>query len=249
MHPEICRVGFFTVYSYGLMLAIAFIVSSALAGRYAREINFPKEVVFNFTFIVFVFGIAGARLLYVLQNLKDYWPDPLEVFMLQHGGLSWFGGLLLGSISGIVYIRSKKLSVYQVLDVIAPFAALGQAIGRIGCLLNGCCYGKPSASGLYFPSQDAILIPAQLYSSLLLLCLFIVLRLMQQKPHRQGVIILSYLMFYSLKRFFVEYWRGDASVVFFGLTLFQVCSIVLFFSAAVALTFIKKRTNGIGVKK
>jgi len=92
MYPEICRIGPFTVYSYGLMLVVAFAVSSFLAGRQAKREGIDPEKIFNLSLVVFIFGVIGARIFYVAENIGYYAKNPLESIMLQHGGLSWFGG-------------------------------------------------------------------------------------------------------------------------------------------------------------
>ncbi|MFZ2357585.1 MAG: prolipoprotein diacylglyceryl transferase [Candidatus Omnitrophota bacterium] len=244
MHPEICKIGFFTVYSYGLLLVIAFMVSSTLSIIEAKKQNINPEVIFNLLFVGFIFGVIGARIFYVIQNFNYFFENPYEIIMLQHGGLSWFGGLILGVFSAILYIRSKKLSVYKVFDLVIPFVALAQAIGRVGCLLNGCCYGKVSEKfGIYFEVHNASLLPTQIYSSLLLVLIYIILRFLQDRPHRVGQIFFSYLLLYSLKRFFIEYWRDDNSVIFACLTLFQALSIVTFVIAVINLLLLRKGPN------
>ena len=160
--------------------------------------------------------------------------------MLQLGGLSWFGGLILGFLSGTVYLKKKKLSVYRILDLMSPFVALGQAIGRIGCLLNGCCFGKISKFGLYFPVHKLVLIPTQICSSLALVFIFIILRFLQDRPHKEGEIFFAYLLFYSIKRFFIEFWRADNEIILFGLTLFQLMSIAVFCLAIWEILLIKR---------
>lgn len=230
--PEICKIGPFTVFSYGLMLALAFIVCSWLAGRAAKKAGFNPDDVLNFCFLVFFCGIIGARLFYVTENLSFYLNSPIQIIMFQHGGMSWFGGLLAGGIAGLVYIRRKKLAVFKFLDLIIPYVALGQAIGRVGCLLNGCCYGKVSELGLRFPGLPGPRIPTQLYSSLLLLVIFVTLRVMQQKASKPpGVILSAYFFLYSLQRFFIEFWRADNPRILAGLTLFQLLSILMFLAA------------------
>ncbi|MFH1128634.1 MAG: prolipoprotein diacylglyceryl transferase [Candidatus Omnitrophota bacterium] len=244
MHPEICKIGFFTVYSYGLLLVIAFMVSSTLSSIEAKKQNINPEVIFNLLFVGFIFGVIGARIFYVIQNFNYFFENPYEIIMLQHGGLSWFGGLILGVFSAILYIRSKKLSIYKVFDLVIPFVALAQAIGRVGCLLNGCCYGKVSEKfGIYFEVHNASLLPTQIYSSLLLVLIYIILRFLQDRPHRVGQIFFSYLLLYSLKRFFIEYWRDDNSVIFAKLTLFQALSIVIFVIAVINLLLLRKGPN------
>jgi len=137
------------------------------------------------------------------------------------------------------------MDLLRSLDLLAPFIALGQAIGRIGCLLNGCCFGRESKFGLYFKVFDQILIPTQLYSSLLLLLIFIVLRLKQDAKHLPGEILCGYLFLYSLKRFFIEFLRNDSPRMFYGLTLFQVLCLVMFFlSLGIFIKlFLIKRNN------
>ncbi|MCX5697792.1 MAG: prolipoprotein diacylglyceryl transferase [Candidatus Omnitrophica bacterium] len=243
MHPEVCTIGPFTIYSYGLMLALAFVVGQYLASRQARKEKFNPEAVFNFLFLSVISGIAGARIFYVLENLRYYLGDPLEIIMFQHGGLSWFGGLILGACCGLLYLKRKGMPIYRVLDLVAPFIALSQAIGRIGCLLNGCCYGKAAEWGFWFPEKGEFLIPTQVCSSLALILIFFALRFMQERPHKNGEIFFAYLLLYSLKRFFIEFWRGDNPVVLRGMTLFQILSVIVFFLALTKLVIIKKK-NG-----
>lgn len=228
MHPQICTIGPVTIYSYGLTLALAFIVGSFLVCAQAKKEGISPEIVFNFTFFVFISGVIGARAFYVLDNFGYYLKNPKEIIMLQQGGLAWFGGLISAVICGVIYLKQKKLSVYRILDLVAPFVALAQAIGRIGCLLNGCCFGKVSQFGFYFPVHDATLIPTQIYSSLGLIAIFIYLRLIQDRPHQQGQIFSIYLLLYSTKRFIVEFWRADSERIFWNLTLFQLISIAIF---------------------
>lgn len=240
MHPIICTLGPFNVYSYGLMLALAFVVSSILVSLQAKRQNLDADIIFNLSFVIVISGLIGARIFYVITNLKYYLKNPLEIIMLQHGGLAWFGGLILGTASGIAYVKNKNLPLYKILDLMSPFVALGQAIGRIGCLLNGCCFGKASQFGFYFPVHEQILIPTQAYSSLILIFIFITLRILQERPHRPGEIFFLYLLFYSIKRFVIEFWRADNPHIIFDLTLFQVLSILLFFLAVIKLILIKK---------
>ncbi|MCK9603623.1 MAG: prolipoprotein diacylglyceryl transferase [Candidatus Omnitrophica bacterium] len=227
MYPVICKIGPFTIFSYGLMLALAFLVGSYLAVARAKKDGLQPDIIFNFAFLVFISGIIGARIFYVVENAGYYLKNPLEIIMLQRGGLAWFGGLILGTLVGFTYLKSKNLSIYKVLDLIVPFVALGQAIGRIGCLLNGCCFGRT-----FFPVQA--------YSALILLVIFIILRFMQERPHKDGEIVCSYLMLYCLKRFYIESFRIDNAVIVLGLTLFQILSIVIFFLAFIKFILIRK---------
>jgi phosphatidylglycerol---prolipoprotein diacylglyceryl transferase len=229
MLPEICHIGFFTIYSYGLMLVLAFFAGTYLAILQATKENLDPNKIFNLCFYAFLVGIIGARVFYVFANISFYLSNPLEIIMLQHGGLAWFGGLIFGSVAAALFIKKNNLELLKTLDLLAPFIALGQAIGRIGCLLNGCCFGRVSKFGIYFKVFDQILIPTQLYSSLFLLLIFFILRFIQDRKHLPGTILYSYLILYSLKRFGIEFLRNDSPRIFYGLTLFQILSLVVFF--------------------
>jgi phosphatidylglycerol:prolipoprotein diacylglycerol transferase len=229
MYPEICKIGPLVIYSYGFMLVVAFFVAATLASQEAKRQGINPDFIFNLLFIAFVSGIIGARVFYVVENLGFYLKEPLEIIMLAHGGMSWFGGLILGVIAGIIYIKRKKMGVYKILDLIAPFLVLGQSFGRLGCFLNGCCFGK-----------ESVLIPAQILSSFFLLLIFIILRFLQSHPHKLGQIFYAYLFLYSIKRFFVEFLRADNKIIFFDFTLFQLISILIFIFSAVKLAIILK---------
>ncbi len=234
MHPLICAIGPVNLYAWGMMLAIAFVVCSTLAGWQARAQGIDPDIIYTLSFCAVIFGVIGARILYVVSNLGYYLKNPLEIIMLQEGGLSWFGGMVLGTLASVLYVKRTSQPLGAIMDIMAPFIALGQSIGRIGCLLNGCCYGRESAYGLFFPVHDKMLIPTQLYSSLGLLAIYIILRRQQEQPHRRGQVFVLYLILYSVSRFFIEFWRGDNPRIVAGLTLFQLLSIFLFVIAAYA---------------
>src|SRR3989338_6969392 len=215
MHPIIVKLGPFTIYSYGLMLALAFITSSMLAVSGGKRKGISPDIIFNLVFIGFISGIIGARFFYVIENISYYLKYPLEIVMLQQGGLSWFGGLIAGVLSGLIYLKRKKAAVYKVLDLISPYVALAQGFGRA-------------------------FIPIQVYSSLSLLLIFIILRCLQERPHREGEIFFSYLILYCTKRFFIEFWRLDNPVIFLRLTLFQIISIVILILSLTKLLLLKK---------
>ena len=228
MHPEICSIGPLVVYSYGLMLVVAFFIAVTLSSEEAKKQGINPDFIFNLFFIAFISGIIGARIFYVIENLSYYLKSPLEIVMLSHGGMSWFGGLILGLASGVIYLRFKKEGIYKIFDLVVPFLALAQSLGRVGCFLNGCCFGKESIYGIYFPAQGLILIPTQLYSSFILLLIFVILRFLQGRLHKEGQVFYAYLCLYSIKRFFIEFLRADNKIILSNLTLFQIISIFIF---------------------
>jgi phosphatidylglycerol:prolipoprotein diacylglycerol transferase len=164
-------------------------------------------------------AIVGARTLYVIS----YWDEAfagkaiVEVFKVWKGGLVYYGGLIGSSLAGILYVRLKKLPLWQVADIVAPSIALGYAFGRIGCLLNGCCYGRacnlpwairfPEGNPLNPPTYPVH--PTQVYESLLNLGLYAALAWLFRRRKFDGQVFGVYLVSYAVLRSFVELFRGD----------------------------------------
>jgi phosphatidylglycerol:prolipoprotein diacylglycerol transferase len=242
MHPIICSIGPFSVYSYGLMLALAVITASFFTAREAKKHGIAKDVVYDLAFWVVLWGILGARVFYVFLNVDYFREAPLEILMLQKGGLAWQGSLVAGTLAGILFILKKKLPLLMLLDIAAPFIALGHAIGRIGCFLNGCCYGKPSVWGIYFPVWHDRLLPTQLYMVAGELTVFLILRMLQKRSgHPAGRLFMFYLILSSLERFIVEFFRADHVVLWGGLSIFQYVCVLIMGAAIIINTRLSSR--------
>lgn len=223
------------------MLAVAFAVCLFLLQREAKRQNFNSAQISDLAFWVLVVGLLGGRIFYILLNFKFYIENPREIIMLSHGGLVWYGGLLSALVFAAAFLKIKKLPLLKTLDLFAPYLALGQAIGRIGCFLNGCCYGKPVSWGVYFPVHGERLHPAQLYSAFNLLAIFLILRAMQRRDMMPGRILFLYLLMAPLERFIVEFYRGDSAQLLFGLTVFQLMSLAMMAVALYANFYLYRR--------
>ncbi len=242
MAPILFKCPFFTVYTYGVFVALAFLLSVPLWVREASRRGLDGERVYTLSLLVLAAGIAGARLLYVLLNWQDFRVDWLEVARLQHGGLAWFGGLVGGIGALVVYARRSRWALSAVLDSIAPFAAFGQAIGRIGCFFNGCCYGFPFEGGLYFRVHATRLFPSQLLDSATLFCVALLLMRMQRRDTTgQGRIAAWYLVAAGLQRFLMEFVRADMRPYYFSLSVFQWMALAVIGAGAVALVVLRCR--------
>jgi len=211
VHPIAFKLGSFTIHWYGVMMALAFIAGLWTAMRRARREKISGETIADVTLWLMIGAILGARFVYVTTYWKEEFADqPLsEIFMIQHGGLVYYGGLIGAAIAGIIYIRWKKLPLWKIADIVAPSIALGSMFGRTGCLLNGCCYGRPTGLpwGIRFPADHPTggvpVHPTEIYDGLLNLVLYFFLAWMFRRKKFDGQIFATYLLCYAITRSFV----------------------------------------------
>jgi len=256
MHPILLRIGPITLYSYGVMLVVAFLTATWLATRAAHQVPLPfrainAEPLVDFISLSLLGGITGARLLYIALQWDYFKQFPQELPAIWHGGLVWYGGFLGGLVAGWWYVCAQRLNLLRVLDQFIPFGALGHAIGRIGCFLNGCCYGRPTASwcGVLFPDHREPRIPAQLIEAAGLAIIFLVLRRLQRPSilRRPGSVFGSYLIGYGVLRFGVEFFRGDQTPFWCGMTLQQLVSLGMIVAGGILLNRARKSHHGTNV--
>lgn len=222
MHPIAFNLGPLTVRWYGVMMALAFLAGLWTASRRGLRDGIAGEKVLDLGPWLIVGAILGARTLYVITFWREQFAnEPFwEVFMVQKGGLVYYGGLIGACLACIVYARIKKLELWKLADVLAPSIALGYVFGRIGCLMNGCCYGRACDVrwGITYPAGHAThavggaatkVHPTQIYESLLSLCLYAFLAWMYRRKKFDGQIFATYLVSYAVLRSFVEMFRGD----------------------------------------
>ena len=252
MHRILFQYGPITIFSYGAMMVVAFVTAIWLASRAAPRLPLPQRAltsaqIVDVLSLAMLGGLFGARLLFVVQNWAVFIREPLEIPAIWHGGLVWYGGFLGGLVGLIAYLRLHAIPVRRGIDQLIPFVALGHGIGRIGCFLNGCCYGKPTSAwfGVTFEPGEPSRIPTQLLESAALLGLFLVLRRLQQRrvAAPAGRLFGVYLLGYAVIRFLIEFLRGDQAVVWAGLTLQQLLSIGVFLAGAALVGFCR-RTHG-----
>jgi len=231
MFPIICKLGPLTIYTFGLMLATAVLVCTFLLNLDAKKAGLKSEIIFDLTFWLAISGLLGARIFYIILNLPYFIDNPFDVIMIQNGGLAWQGGLIFAGAFGVIFVKKKGLNVPKILDLYAPYLALGQSIGRVGCFFNGCCYGKEVTWGLFFPVHQAHLHPTQLYSTIGLLIIFAILKCFQKTSCFKGEVFVIYLILASLLRFSVEFFRADHEALIFGLSIFQFICLGLILGA------------------
>lgn len=236
MYPIICRVGPVTIYSYGLMLALAFIFAGIVAYLELKRRGLDQEIVYDLVILAAVGGIIGGRIFYVIGHWEDYREDWLQIFSLPSGGLIFYGGVLGGALAVLIYVKRRGLHVRQIADVTAPALAIGAAIGRIGCLLRGCCYGKVTNLPWGIEYLDLVRHPTQIYEIFMNLAIFAILWFWRRRSAYDGQLFIIYLLLYSFARFVVEFFRVTIPV-YFGLSGSQIISIVIFILAIAILAY------------
>ena len=244
MHPILFTIGSITIYSYGVMLAAAVLVCTYFLSVDAKRYHISRETAYDLVFWCMLWGIIGARIFYVFIEWSYFSGNLLEIPMLQKGGLAWQGGFLGGALAGAMFARRNKLSLRPLLDLVAPYLALGQSIGRIGCFFNGCCYGQPVAWGIYYPAHHARLYPTQLFEVAALFVIFLILKSARARPHEAGFIFILYLWLAAVERFVVEFYRADHELLWGNLSLSQYVAIGVFISGFVLMKVFKKTGRG-----
>lgn len=215
MYNDLFSIGRITLHGYGLMIGIG-IISAYLTSEYrAKKLGLDPEHLFPLLILGAGFGLISAKLLYYLTILNDIIKDPGLLLSLS-GGFVVYGGIIGGIAAGYVYCRVKKISFFDYLDLVVPSIALAQGFGRIGCLLAGCCYGTHFHGPLsitfkssQFAPNGIPLFPSQIVSSAFDFLNFFVLCALAGKNKYPGRISAFYLIFYSIGRFIIEFYRGD----------------------------------------
>lgn len=240
MYPEIFRIGTLTIHSYGLMIALGILVAAIGIHREAPREGLNADYVLEAVILAAFSGLIGARILYVALNWEYYSARPFSAFFTQFEGLSFYGGLFAGVIALFVWTRWRGIGFLKLADLFAPYLALGYGFGRIGCFLNGCCYGLESTVPWALPvnmADDVLRHPVQLYALLGALIIFVILKLLRPVRPFVGFLLVSLFGLYGLLRFTTEFFRyGEA--VLLGLTSAQLFSLALtFFSLLVIAVF------------
>ncbi len=232
MHPILFHIGPFTIYTYGLWIAIGFFAAMILIMSEAKRERISPSIVSDLAFWCVMGGIIGARLVYVIYNLRYFLDHPLDIFALWKGGLVFIGGILGGLFVGIIFLRKRYLSFWQAADLVAPGLALAQGFGRLGCFSAGCCYGRPTHVpwAVVFKDPHSLapvgipLHPTQLYHSFACFIIAIILIKLQRRfftarlldptiPY--GSVFGLYLFLHGLQRFIIEFFRGDPRPIIF----------------------------------
>lgn len=250
MHPVLLKLGPVEIHAYGLMLAISFMLGIYWAMARASKRGIEKNDILDLSIVVVLCAIIGSRFFYVITHLKEFrgrWTDTFNPLQSSGevgiSGLSMLGGVVMVFIALVIYCRIKKISILRLCDTLAPTFALGIGLTRIGCFLNGCCFGRPGNLPwcMKFPLdspagsvlQYTRIHPTQLYSSLYGFLILVVILLVDRKKRPDGFLLSIFFMLYGIARFLIDFVRYYEDSVQFDLlgtsfTFNQAISFILF---------------------
>lgn len=233
MYPTLIELGWFKIHSYGLSIAIAFLLSLYLTQRDARKKGIDPDIIQNEAIFALLAGIIGSRVFHIIMFPYEYsLTNPIGWIAIWQGGLVFQGALPFAFGYVIWAMRRRGVSFLLVSDCTVPYLALGQGIGRIGCFLNGCCYGKPSnlPFAISFPEGCPVfqsypgnngwslpVHPTQLYAvaGLVFLCVLLIYLRDKWSPFT-GFTVPAYFFLHGLLRFLNEFFRGDHNPTVLG---------------------------------
>ncbi len=256
MHPILFDFGRFTLYTYGVLLAAAYLLGLQFALLRARSRGLDRQRVMDLGIWIIVSALAGAKALLLVTDFKQYSENPRALLDLVRSAGVFYGGLIAAVAVAFVYIRRYRLPLWTTTDVFAPGIALGHGIGRLGCLMAGCCYGRPATVPWAITFHNPLasinsgtplgvpLHPTQLYEAgTELVILGVLLWLERRGRSFPGRTFWTYILLYSVARFAIEFYRGDprGSIGIFSTS--QFVSLILAPVAVVMLMFLGRRDD------
>ena len=249
MFPDLFSIGPLTVHTYGLFLVLGITIGLLVALRLSKSQEVSPQAIMDMGFIIILFALLGSRLVYVLMNISYYREHPLDIIKIWQGGTVFSGGLIAALLVLGWYLRRHHFSFWKIGDLLAPSAAIGQGIGRLGCFMAGCCYGKPTEMkwGVVFTNSNSLaplnipLHPTQLYAALSGFIIFIVLLWLHTKKQFEGQLLLWFLILHSTSRLLIERFRGDerSFILSSDMTITQLSALLILFAAVIGL-FLRK---------
>jgi phosphatidylglycerol:prolipoprotein diacylglycerol transferase len=252
MLPILFRCGPLTIHTYGVLVAAGFLLAYAYVLRAARRHGIETEAMADLFFYALLSALVGARLLYVALNWRLFLYDPLAVVKIWQGGLVFYGGFVAAVPVVAWRVRRLGLGLLVIADMAAPALALAQAVGRLGCLCAGCCYGRPTELpfAVIFHHPDSLapleqpLHPTQAYHAAANGLLFVILWQTARRRPRPGLVAGLYLLLYPVGRFVIEFFRGDPRGAWAGLSTSQWVSMAVFSAGAAWMAYVRRRAAG-----
>lgn len=256
MHPILFEVGGWPVYSYGVLLAAAYLAALQLAVVRARRQGIDGTKIMDLGIYLIIAALVGAKLMLIAIDFRYFVSQPREILSLVRAGGVFYGGLIAALVVAIWLVRRYDLRLWTTADLFAPGIALGHVIGRFGCLLAGCCYGRPTSVpwAITFTNPAAAanvgtplgvpLHPTQLYDAGAELLILIVLLLTERRGRPfAGRTFWLYVLLYGISRFIIEFYRGDDRGVILGVSTSQFVSLIAVPVAIAMLIRLRSRAS------
>lgn len=237
MYPVLYKLGPIHIYTYGFFLALAFLSAIYLSAREAERLGLSRARFYDLCFYAVLGALAGSRLLYIITELPTFVAHPLKIFALWEGGLIFHGGLVGATAAALYFMRRHSIPWRPAFDSLAIGMPVGQALGRVGCFMAGCCYGGPSDLpwSVVFTNPETLcpikepLHPSQLYEAVLLMGVFGTLYWLRTRKRFQGQLMLTYFMLAGTVRFVTEFFRNPVDyrgpILIFNWPLTQVVAL------------------------
>jgi phosphatidylglycerol---prolipoprotein diacylglyceryl transferase len=256
MHPILFEVGGFPIYTYGVLMAAAYLLGLHFALGRARARGLDPNRIMDLGIWIIVSALVGAKLLLLVVEWDAYATSPWEMVTLVRSGGVFYGGLIAAVVVSLWYLRRHRMPVWSVTDVFAPAVALGHVIGRMGCFFAGCCHGRPTDVpwAVIFRSEVAAenvgtpinipLHPTQIYEAGAELFILAALLLTERKGRVfPGRTFWSYMLLYGVSRFVIEFYRGDVRGMVGALSTSQFVSVLIVPLSIVMLILLARRRS------
>lgn len=246
MHPDFIRIGPLDIHTYGVLVAIGFLVAIAVAAKRAPREGLKPEQISDLGVWLIITGMLGGKLFHIIFFWNDFiagWRA--EGIRSLREGFVFYGGFIGACLATIVYARIKRLLLWKLADLFAPSVALGHAFGRLGCFFNGCCFGKVCTLpwAVKFPPPHVMtgipVHPTQLYEIAGNLVIFAALSAYYRRKKFDGEVWWLYVLTYGVLRFATEFFRGDYATYYFGVFTIGhiIAALMIVVAVAVILCF------------
>jgi phosphatidylglycerol:prolipoprotein diacylglycerol transferase len=254
MHPILFSIGTWPVYSYGVLLALAYLAGLQLAVVRARRAGVDPAKMMDFGIYLIIAALVGAKLMLVAVDFNYFRAQPRELLSLVRAGGVFYGGLIAAFTTGLWLVGRYRLPVWTTADLVAPGIALGHVIGRVGCLLAGCCYGRETSVRWAITFTDPIaalnvgtplhtaLHPTQVYDAGAELLILALLLLTERRGRPfAGRTFWLYMLLYAISRYVIEIYRGDERGMIWGVSTSQFVSLLIVPASLLMLRRLQQR--------
>jgi phosphatidylglycerol---prolipoprotein diacylglyceryl transferase len=249
MYTVLFELGGFQIRSYGVIVALSFLLALWMSTKEAERKGLDPKLVQDFAVYGLLGGIIGARVYFVLFSAPGYFLEhPWEIFAVWSGGIGIIGSLIGGFLVAVWFCRTRKMSLLKFGDTLAPGIALGQTVGQLACLLNGDSYGRPTDLPWAITYTDPRsmaplnipLHPIEIYEMAAYFLIFLLVWNIRKHKRLDGFTFFTYLAGYGVARFVVDFFRGDPAMFAWGIQAAQLFGVAVILASLLGFVLLKK---------